>query len=410
MERNIIQFSEISKNISKTLSKETKKKYGVFFTPNDIIITILDYILTIPNVKVKNILEPSCGSCQFIEYCNTKYNSITIRGIEYNKDIYKEIQKIQFTKKNNNTIELIESNFITYKDEKKYDIIIGNPPYFVISKKDIHKKYQVYFDGRPNIYCIFILQSLELLHKNGILAFVLPKSFLNCLYYEKIRKYIIDNFTILTIIDHSTSSYIDTEQETCSIIIQNKEDIEKNNIQYTLFLEKYVIFTCYKEKIEKILQNSTNLHKLGFEVSVGNVVWNQVKNILTDDTTKTLLVYSGDITKNILQPKKYKNKEKKNYIHKKGSNEMLLVVNRGYGKGKYRFIYCLLDGSQEYVIENHLICIRYKKKIDNTELLTLYNTIITSFNNPKTTGFIDSYFENNAINTKELEYILPIYI
>ena len=34
---------------------------------------------------------------------------------------------------------------------------------------------------------------------------------------------------------------------------------------------------------------------MGFKVSVGNVVWNQHKKILTDDSSKTRLIYSSDI-------------------------------------------------------------------------------------------------------------------
>ena len=48
-----------------------------------------------------------------------------------------------------------------------------------------------------------------------------------------------------------------------------------------------------------------------FEVKVGNVVWNQVKDNLSDDNTKTRLVYSSDIVENELSIKKYKNPEKK---------------------------------------------------------------------------------------------------
>ena len=41
----------------------------------------------------------------------------------------------------------------------------------------------------------------------------------------------------------------------------------------------------------------------------------------------------------------------------------MLVVNRGYGVGKYNFRYCLIDIKDKYLIENHLICIEYTKKI-----------------------------------------------
>ena len=156
--------------------------------------------------------------------------------------------------------------------------------------------------------------------------------------------------------------------------------------------------------------NSTTLEDLGFEVFVGKCVWNQVKELLTGDDTKTLLVYSGDIKDNKVEIIKYTNKEKKNYIDKEGGTGPLLVVNRGYGKGGYVFNYCLINIDGEYLIENHLICIKSKKKVSKNKLLDSYDKIIKSFNNPKTKDFISLYFTNDAINTTELQYILPIYL
>ena len=43
------------------------------------------------------------------------------------------------------------------------------------------------------------------------------------------------------------------------------------------------------------------------------------------------------------------------------------------------------------------------------KLIELYNEVMTSFNNPKTNEFIELYFGNNAINTTELQHIVPIF-
>ena len=149
---------------------------------------------------------------------------------------------------------------------------------------------------------------------------------------------------------------------------------------------------------------------MNFEVNVGKIVWNQYKNILTDDKNKTRLIYSSDIYNNNLIEVKYKNEEKKNYIDKDGNDNLLLVVNRGYGKGEYKFNYCLIDINEKYLIENHLICIKYKNQIEKEELKKLYKIIIKSFEDERTNKFIKIYFGNNAINTTELQYYLPIYV
>ena len=93
-------------------------------------------------------------------------------------------------------------------------------------------------------------------------------------------------------------------------------------------MNENIIFGCEDniKKIRELYANSTTLKKLGFNIKVGNVVWNQVKDILTDDNSKTRLIYSSDIESNKLVIKKYKNNEKKNYINKKGFNEPLFVM------------------------------------------------------------------------------------
>ena len=64
------------------------------------------------------------------------------------------------------------------------------------------------------------------------------------------------------------------------------------------------------------------------------------------------------------------------------------------------------------IIENHLICIEYlslKEELPRKELIDKYNKIINSLKDKRTQEFIDVYFGNNAINTTELNSVLPIY-
>ena len=153
-----------------------------------------------------------------------------------------------------------------------------------------------------------------------------------------------------------------------------------------------------------------SLESLGFKVSVGSIVWNQCKELLTNDDSKTRLIYSSSIETNRLTLQIYKNEEKKNYINKKGICRPMIVVNRGYGVGQYKFNYCLINEDYEYLVENHLITIEYTKELPKDELLKQYKKIITSLNNSNTLDFVATYFGNAAINSSELSQILPIYL
>jgi hypothetical protein len=139
-------------------------------------------------------------------------------------------------------------------------------------------------------------------------------------------------------------------------------------------------------------------------------VWNQCKTLLTDDTSKTRLIYSSDIDNNKLIIKKYNNIVKKNFINKPGITRPMIIINRGYGVGEYKFNYCLIDEEKEYLIENHLICIECISDLPRDKLIEEYKKIIISLNDNRTAKFIAIYFGNNAINTTELNNILPIFL
>ena len=399
------KYSDLSKKLTKNIDTNEKKKNGIYFTPATIIKKNIDALNPYFS-KIKTVLEPSCGSCEFLNYIDTNTSNVEMTGIENNQIIYDEIKKISFK----NPTQIINTDFLEWSPTQKYDLIIGNPPYFVMKKDDVSTEYYDYFDGRPNIFTLFIVKSLHMLTPNGILSFILPKSFTNCLYYDKLRKYITDKYSILELIDCSDDSFIETKQETILFMVQNRTNPGKN-AKYMIHISDYTILNTPENivKMRELYKDSTTLNKLNFSVSVGNVVWNQCKAILTDDTKKTRLIYSSDIVDSKLVVKEYTNKEKKNYIDKPGSTNVILVINRGYGVGDYQFHYCVIDVDYPYLVENHLICVKYGAQKTKPELLQLYNKIIQSLNHEKTNEFINLYFGNNAINTTELNYILPIY-
>lgn len=402
-----MEYSQLSNELRKKINKEDKKKEGIFFTPP---ITINNTLkLLEPYFKnIKTVLEPSCGSCEYIYALNRSFNKIDITGVEHNNIIFESIKDLGF-----DNVHLINNDYLKLfpNNDRKYDLIIGNPPYFVVKKEDVLSEYYDFFDGRPNIFILFIIKSLRLLSANGILSFILPNNFLNCLYYNKTREYISKNFKILNI-EHCNDNYIDTKQDTIVMIIQNKQN-NKSNKHFVLEINNYTIFGCKNtvSKLNTLYKNSTTLSQLGFTVNVGSIVWNQCKDILTQDSSKTLLIYSSDIKSNELVIKKYSNMEKKNYINKPGKKEPMLLINRGYGVGKYNFDYLLVEGDVEYLVENHLITVKlnHTESYSKDELIQKYNNIIMSLKNDKTKKFIEMYFGNNAINTTELCNILPIY-
>jgi hypothetical protein len=232
-------------------------------------------------------------------------------------------------------------------------------------------------------------------------------------------------FEILTIVECVNAHYIETQQPTILLIIRKRalngdltiinndlkpvanHDFVLTHSNYTLFASKT---NC--SKLKNLLLNCSSLEQLGFKVSIGTVVWNQCKDLLSTDSSYTRLLYSSCIENNSLCLQNSKNSEKKNYIKKKGLRHPMLVVNRGYGVGNYKFNYCLINTDYDYLVENHLITIEYTKTQDlsKEDLLKHYKKIIASLENSKTSEFVELYFGNSAINSSELSKIVPIYL
>ena len=153
-----MDYSELSEKLTKMLSISEKKENGIYFSPPSSIQKNIEILK--PYLKnIETILEPSCGSGEYITALCNLDPTFNMTAIEFNKHIYDAIKLKLMTYKN---LDIMNMDFLKYNTGKRYDLIIGNPPYYVMKKKDVDKKYLKYFDGRPNIFVLFIVKSLRI--------------------------------------------------------------------------------------------------------------------------------------------------------------------------------------------------------------------------------------------------------
>jgi hypothetical protein len=168
--------------------------------------------------------------------------------------------------------------------------------------------------------------------------------------------------------------------------------------------------TLNRVLLAELYENSTTLKMLGLGVKTGSIVWNEHKDILTDDTKHTLLLYNSNISKNQLELKQFKNDTKKQYIiHDKSEKKPFIVVNRGRGNANFDLSFYKIDEDnvkQNVLIENHLNIIFNKTNSDPWIL----DKIIVSLQDKRTIRFLELFSGNNALSKTELETILPIYV
>ena len=389
----------LSKSLTKKLASEVKREEGIYFTPTKDVKFLVDKILKITK-SFKTILEPSCGSCEFVRYIDNTLSGVKIDGYETNPEIYKGIKQLRFR----NQVTLYNKDFLQSPLSKKYDLIIGNPPFFETDRYQANE----FFSAKVNIYLLFIIHSLKKLNKDGYLLFVLPSNFLTNMYCNNLRNHLVKFYDICMIHIFEGSGYIDTTQETCAVLFRRTEPSKFP--PFALMLPDRVIFNGRKQvaRMRALISQGTTLEALGFKVSVGSVLWNEKKELLTNDAKYTRLIYSTDIVDDKLSKRSYSNPAKRNYIRRDGTNELVIVVNRGYGSNRYAFQFAMI-GERNYLVENHLLVIRHSTITNRVALKKKLLMVYESFRDPRTEEFVALYFKNNAMSTMELRAILPIF-
>jgi hypothetical protein len=259
-----------------------RKKEGVYYTNEDIVKFMISEVLILflnkklksitldriedlydlePNLKKSiikileniTICDPACGSGVFlisvikflfnlIKKLDSKINHepIKIKILQniYGFDINEYAIKFcmlklcsWFYSENNQLsheiLSIIKAN-IKVKNSLKisnpinFDIIIGNPPYGnIISKeeKEFLRKEKIFY---KDIYCTFILKSLE--WSNGIIGLLVPKSFLLRQSYIIFRNKLLSSANFLKIIDIGSKLFKNATNEVQILMYENKDD------------------------------------------------------------------------------------------------------------------------------------------------------------------------------------------
>ena len=419
------QFSALTIALTKSLSKDDKKDFGIFITPHTIVIKLVNNIKHYAKEKelsIKTILEPACGTCAIVEHCDIAFTGVTIDAVEYNATVFAAVKDLPFTT-NQNKVAIHHADFMAYNSAIMYDLSVSNPPYVVCEKGyKVPTDYSEYIIGRPNLFGLFILKQLSLTRVGGLAAFIIPKSFMNSSYYGKIRDYIKATCKIVSLEDYTLDNdFIDTQQATFGLILHKMNEIAELALKdclYSVKIGEHYAFTPDALALKELLKGSTTLAQLGFAVRTGNIVWNQCKAGNTDgkpeltaDATQTVLIYDSNITKDHkIKLMTFKNEEKRQYIKREGRTDTVLAVKRGHGNSAYKLNYALIDmtslNNRPYLCENHINEIYLVKKGDAS---ALFIKIMKSFENPKTQQFIDLFLGNNGLSKTELETLFPIY-
>lgn len=389
------------------MTKTERKKYGQFFTGKEIakyMASLFD--LDAPSIANKRnlaILDAGAGTgilsialIERIESCE-HIKCIELTCYETDEKILDTLREnLEFTKQRSRievNYEIISENYITSqsnefnhnllenKDPKKYDLIIGNPPYLKIARDapEALAMPEVCF-GAPNLYFLFAAMSLFNLKADSEMVYIIPRSWTSGAYFKSFRKYLLKHGVLsnihLFISRNKVFNSEDVLQETIIIKVKKStekpkeitisssnsssdfEDITYLKVPYDLVVsgeELYVYLVTTQEEVDVLgaLNKWTDtLPSLGLKMKTGLTVDFRHREVLRNEPEEGTmpLFYSQHIKDGKIQFPIYKEGE---YIltSREGFlqyNKNYLFVKRFTAKEEKRRLQCGIYLASEY--------------------------------------------------------------
>ncbi len=431
-----------------------KKSLGQFFTDS----SVANYMSGLFSFKKsidKKLKVLDCGAGHGIlalallyKLISKGYKIIELTLYEIDDKAVKYLNdNLKLFKERHNSIEfsytIIQKNFILDNCSDKFDYIISNPPYFKLNKSDLEaKKMEHVVHGQPNIYMLFMTKSSELLHNDGEMVFITPRSFTSGTYFKKFREHLLDNLSLAHIhIFNSRKEHFKNEsilQETIitkfikapseNITITSSEDSQFSLINSLKVTKEMIIkrgrnvigIPSSQEDIEVLKlfgASQQTFRDMGYRISTGKVVTFRSRAYISID--KQNLFSSNKKSVPLLWMQNFKKEKlvfpldskKEQYIQDLDETKSLLIKNENYiivkrfsSKEQHRRInigYIFKDKlPYDYLgLENHLNYIyREERQLEKNEM-KLFGSFLTSKK-------VDQYFRifngNTQVNATDI--------
>jgi len=331
-----------------SMPKDIRKSFGQFFTPTTTACFMAE-MFDIPDKREVRILDPGAGSgilsaalIECINRSNKDIKEIILTCYETCDDIIpllsENLKYLGNTSKIKLTTYLITDDYLLSQSDdfcgkltgvrntSKYDIVIGNPPYFKIGKDSIEAKAmpEVCY-GAPNIYFLFASMSLFNLIDGGEMVYIIPRSWTSGAYFSRFRSYFLTHGKLTNI--HIFTSRKDlfngdnVLQETVIIKVKKTDKtpdlikitasagskefstITEVNVKYDTVVsgeERYVYLVTSQEDVE-VLQNVNKFNmpmtSIGLKMKTGLTVDFRNKELLRNSNEENTvpLFYSQHI-------------------------------------------------------------------------------------------------------------------
>jgi len=195
----------------------------------------------------------------------------------------------------------------------------------------------------------------------------------------------------------------------------------KNKGDYIFKKNGVVIFSEEVKFLEEAFKDRSTLFDLGYEVKTGRVIWNENKNLLTNDANKGVpLIWSQNIASNGLNLST--NDKKPQYITKDNPDiGPAIVVNRITGTVKSaKLKAAIVPPGMKFFAENHVNVITLAKDKKQGKLNFIdkgikkfsisLNEIVKQLSSTERLKVVRNITGNTQISKTELEKLFPLEV
>lgn len=207
------------------LSNSQRTDDAAFYTNKSLITEMMKNLPDFEKDEL-HILEPSAGVGNFIPLLLKKYENkkLYIDMVDINSESKKVFETLypKDMLPENCKINYIVDDFLTHEFESKYDLVIGNPPFYKMKQADpMLKIYRsnVINKDTTNI-CSFFLE--KVISLGNYVSIVFPKFLLNTPEFKKSRN-ILEKKAIPCIIDFGEDGFSGVLIETIALFVDNNK-------------------------------------------------------------------------------------------------------------------------------------------------------------------------------------------
>ena len=239
------RFAELSKLAE--LANAQREDNAAYYTRQDICYAIVKSLPDAKNYTKLDILEPSIGVGNFLPVLILKYASVqtvNIDVVDISADSIEVLRELvtKIDVPDNIHINFINADFLLHNFNKKYDIVVGNPPYKKLTKeKQLLVRYRAnaFNKSTNNIFSFFIEKAMKI---GSVVALIVPKSLINAPEFGATRT-LMKEKNISRIIDFGEKAFKGVKIETICFILDTQKK-PQNTI-----VESYITdeVTCHQQ-------------------------------------------------------------------------------------------------------------------------------------------------------------------